>query len=217
MSKPTSDTESNTSNEPARGNLPLTGQQKQREIILATASGGMAIALSTILSLIILWPPMLQGGSITAASMLPLVFFALAFGPAWGIGAGAAHGILQYIINPQASNFASFILDYPVAFSLLGLAGFFAASRVSRSTTTNVLRRVGMVPLWKVMLGAVIACIGRFACHTLSGVIFYAMYAGDQNVWLYSVIYNGTYMLPETILTTILLVPLAAIFRQRRI
>ena len=191
-----------------------TSQQKMRETILATATGGMAIALSTILSMITL-VQMPQGGSLTPASMLPLIFCALAFGPGWGLGICTAYGLLQFVINPFAAHWASIILDYPLAFGLLGLAGLLAAPRAVRLAEKNILRRVGLVKLPRIAVAILIGMAGRLVSHVLSGVIFYAEYAGDQNPWLYSLIYNGTYMLPEAILTCLILIPVAAVFRTR--
>jgi thiamine transporter len=186
-----------------------------RESILATASGGMAIAMGTILS-IIPFIKMPQGGSLTPASMLPLVFYALAFGPVWGLGACAVYGILQFVINPFAIHWASLILDYPLAFGLLGLAGLFAAPTPFRLAERNILRRASLVPVPQMLAGVLLGMAGRLACHLVSGVIFYAEYAGDQNPWIYSLIYNGSYMLPEAIITGVLLTVLLAAFRPFR-
>jgi thiamine transporter len=186
-----------------------------RETILATASGGMAVAMSLVLSLITV-VRMPQGGSLTPASMLPVIFFSLAFGPLWGIGTCAVYGLLQFAIDPLAISWASLLLDYPIAFGMLGVAGFFAASRGVRLAERNILRRVGLVRLPRIFTAVTAAMLGRMACHTLSGVIFYAQYAEGQNPWIYSLIYNGTYMLPEWILTCVLLLPLAAVLRPRR-
>ncbi len=209
------DSSSRGNSDPESGHSPLSGQQKMREAILATACGGMSIALSTVLSLFTLIH-MPQGGSLTPASMLPIIFCALAFGPSWGMSIGAVYGVLQYIINPLASNWASFILDYPVAFGMLGLAGFFAAARMTRVNEKNILRRIGLISLPRILMAVFLAMAGRTVCHVLSGVVFYAEYAGDQNPWIYSLLYNGTYMLPEMAITCILLLPLASVFRSRR-
>ena len=194
---------------------PLSKRQLSRETILATASGGMAIALSLILSMITLYR-MPQGGSITPASMLPIIFCAIAFGPAWGIGIGLVHGLLQFVIAPYAAHWASIFLDYPLAFGLLGLAGFFTVSRRLRIPERNVLRRLSLVKLPFLILAIWVAMLGRLTSHLFSGVIFYRSYAIDagQNPWIYSLIYNGTYMLPEALITTAIMLPLAVFFRS---
>ena len=125
---------------------PKQTQQKTRELVLATASGGMAIALGTLLSIftVIRMP---QGGSLTIGSMLPIIFCALAFGPVWGFGIAIVYGALQFIIAPYAAHWASIFLDYPIAFGLLGLAGLFAAPAQQRRSERHVLRRISLMPL----------------------------------------------------------------------
>ena len=58
--------------------------------------------------------------------------------------------------------------------------------------------------------------LGRLIAHVLSGVVFFASYAEGKNVWLYSLGYNGTYMVPEMVVTSILLLPLALVFKPRQ-
>jgi thiamine transporter len=191
-----------------------TKRQIQHEAILATASGGMAIALGTMLSIftVIRMP---QGGSLTVGSMLPIILCALAFGPAWGLGIAAVYGVLQFVVAPYVVHWASFLLDYPVAFGLLGLAGFFAGSRRVRLAEPNILRRIGQISLPRLLLAVFVAMAGRLAAHVGSGVIFFASYASvGQNIWLYSIGYNGSFMLPELVITTVLLLPLAIFLRR---
>ena len=186
---------------------------KMRETILATACGGMAIALSTVLSMITVLK-FANGGSITPASMLPLVFCALAFGPAWGIGISTVYGILQYIIAPYAVNIFSMFLDYPLAFGVIGLAGFLAVSKKVRMTEKNILNRVGLLSSPLILLAIFISMSARFLCHFISGIIYWTPVG--ENPWLFSLIYNGSYMLPELIITCVILIPLAAVFRPRK-
>ena len=187
---------------------------RMRETILATAAGGMAIALSSVLSLVKLFA-MPQGGSVTAASMLPILFVALAFGPAWGIGIGAVYGLLQFVIEPYSAHWASIILDYPLAFGLLGLAGFFALPKAKRLEDRQILHRLGSLHWPMVIVAVLTGMLGRTISHVISGVVFYAAYAGDQNPLIYSLVYNLSYMIPEAVITLIILVPLAAIFRKK--
>lgn len=195
-------------------NRPLSSTH---ETVLATASGGLSIALATLLSLLTLYR-MPQGGTITPASMLPIIFCALAFGPVWGIGIGAVYGLLQFIVAPFAAHWASIILDYPLAFAMLGLAGLFAPRRSIRIGQGHVLRRIGLLKMRRIMAGIWLAVLGRLVMHLLSGVIFYRAYAMDagQNPWIYSIIYNVSYMVPEAVIVTILMVALSYIFRPAR-
>jgi thiamine transporter len=125
-----------------------------------------------------------NGGSITVASMLPLFVFSFIAGPKAGMMAGMCYGMLQYIQDPQFYHWAQFLLDYPIAFSMLGLAGLFRN---------------------KVYLGALTGSAARLVCHFISGVVFFASYAGGQNVFLYSLIYNSSYILPDTIICLVIL------------
>ena len=195
-------------------NLQNQSTNQMRETILATAAGGMAIALSSVLSLVKLFA-MPQGGSVTAASMLPILFVALAFGPAWGMGIGAVYGLLQFVIEPYSAHWASIFLDYPLAFGLLGLAGFFALPKATRLEERQILRRLGGIRWPMVIVAVFVGMFGRTISHVISGIVFYASYAGDQNPLIYSLVYNLSYMVPEAVITLIILVPLAAVFRKK--
>jgi thiamine transporter len=83
---------------------------------------------------------------------------------------------------PQIYFLPQVFLDYPLAFGCLGLAGFFQKR-------------------W-MLLGVVVAVTGRFIMHLISGALFFASYAPvGMNPWVYSAIYNGSYMLPELVIT----------------
>ena len=152
------------------------------------AMGAVCIALSSVLSMIKIWK-MPQGGSITAASMLPLMLFSYVYGMGPGCLVGALYGVLQFIIEPYFLSLPQMLLDYPIAFGMMGLAGLF-----SKMDNENL----GLTA------GVVLASVGRFVAAVLSGVIFFAEYAGDQNPRVYSIVYNGSYMLPECIICVIL-------------
>ncbi len=146
--------------------------------------GGMCIALAFILSYIRLYR-MPQGGSITPGSMLPLILYSIVFGPVAGITAGVSYGFLQFFQDGGAIHWAQLFLDYPLAFGFLGAAGIIPRS-------FNIRTRI--------VAGTVLAVIGRGFMHVLSGAIFFYEYAGDSNPWIYSIIYNGTFLSVETIL-----------------
>lgn len=182
--------------------------QRNREMILTVAMGGICLALSFVLSQIKLFN-MPQGGTITPASMLPLIFFALCFGAPKAYCVAFLFSLLQllggYFVHP-----AQVLLDYILAFTALGTAGLFAAGKAKRLATTNALTRLKMVPFWRIILAVLLSCALRCACHVLAGVIFFAEYAGEQNVWIYSIAYNGSFIAVEAAITCALLVGISA-------
>lgn len=114
------------------------------------AYAAVCIALSFALSYIKFWQ-MPQGGSLTIASLVPLMIYSYMFGVRKGVLAGFVYGILQAIQDPWLIHPAQFLLDYPVAFSAIGLAGMFA----------NV-KALDKLPQVKFALGAVVASCLRF-------------------------------------------------------
>ncbi len=153
------------------------------------ALGAVCMALSSVLSLIKVFS-LPQGGSITAASMLPIILFAYIYGAGPGLSLGAIYGVLQFILKPTFYSLPQMLLDYPIAFGLLGLAGFFSKS----SSTT-----LGLT------LGSIASCAGRLLASALSGAIFFAEYAPEgMSPMLYSLGYNAGYMVPECIICIVL-------------
>jgi thiamine transporter len=142
------------------------------------------IALSNVLYLISkLYVPFLhfpQGGSITIASMVPLLWFALRRGLRWGVEAGIIYGLVHMVISGEIYYPAQIILDYPLAFGALGLAGAFQKHSLT---------------------GVSVGIFGRFVCHFVSGVVFFGQYAwSGWNVYAYSLAYNASYLVPELII-----------------
>ena len=141
-----------------------------------------------------------QGGSF-GLEMLPILFIAVRRGVLPGIVAGALFGLLQltgvagtpYIYHPLQA-----LLDYPLAFGALGLAGFVPVGRMD--DVHNLPRLIAAVALGT---GA------RLVFHFLSGLIFFAEYAPAWEApWLYSITYNLLFLLPSAIVTAICLWPL---------
>jgi thiamine transporter len=124
-----------------------------------------------------------QGGSINVG-MVPIFWLALRRGPKIGIFAGAVLGLVDLAIEPFIVHPIQFILDYPLAFACLGLAGFFRNSGAAGA-----------------VVGVIVGGTGRYICHFTSGVIYFPDYAppGVSPV-VYSIIYNGTYMIPSIII-----------------
>lgn len=170
--------------------------------VRAIAEIGMAVALAAVLSWIAQAFPlrMPQGGSF-GLEMLPILFIALRRGVLPGVIAGGLFGLVQlvgvggapYIYQPLQA-----VLDYPLAFAALGLAGLVPVGELRGAG--------GMLRL----TGAVAAGAGaRFVFHFLSGLIFFAEYAPKWEApWLYSITYNLLYLLPSAVVTGIVLWPL---------
>ena len=159
--------------------------QKSKDVRFTTRMlvyASVCIALAFVLSYIRLGK-MPQRGSITPASMLPIFVYAYIFGPIPGIITGMAYGILQYIQEPYLVHWTQLLMDYPIAFGMLGLAGIFRKNLV---------------------VASFIAILGRFIIHFLTGIIFFAEFAGDQHVVLYSLGYNGTYLSVEFIICAVI-------------
>lgn len=191
-----------------------TVRQVARDRVLAISAGGIAIAMSTVLSLIKLYQ-MPQGGSVTPASMLPILLYALCFGPGWGLAVGVGHGLVQLAVEPVWITPLQVLLDYVAAFGLLGLAGFFAHSRAQRLAQPSVIKRLGALPFWRVALASLVGIAGRLAAAFAAGVSFYTAYVpAGQSPALYSLVYNGSYLLPELAITIAILLAMAAIFRR---
>ena len=153
--------------------------QKWSTRMMANAS--LCIALAFILSFVKLYE-MPQGGSVTLASMLPLLMFAYAYGVAPGLMIGFSYGLLQFVQGGWFVHPIQFLLDYPLAFSMLGFAGI----------ARKLPDRIGM------LIGVLVSVLLRFSCSFLTGVFFWGDGAGEQNVLMYSAVYNGTYLIPET-------------------
>jgi thiamine transporter len=123
-----------------------------------------------------------QGGTITIGSMVPIVWFSLRRGLRWGVEAGIIYGLVHMIISGDIYYPTQIILDYPLAFGALGLAGAFRNRPV---------------------IGVSVGILGRFACHFVSGVVFFGQYAwAGWNVYAYSAAYNATYLVPEFIISS---------------
>jgi probable proton-coupled thiamine transporter yuaJ len=160
------------------------GQSKTRMI----AEAGVAIAIAQVLSFITLFH-MPQGGSIKAASLVPLMIFAYRWGGTRGIWAGVVYGVLHFLLGFKSSiHYLSIILDYLVAYGAIGVCGYFK---------DNI---TGLVS------GSIVAIALRWFASVTSGAVVFASYAPQgQNPWIYSMIYNASYMIPDGILNIIVL------------
>ncbi len=131
-----------------------------------------------------------QGGAITIASLLPLMIYAYAFGVKKGILAGTVYGILQAVQDTYILHPAQFILDYPAAFACIGLAGIFAS-----------FTKWDKYPQVKFLIGAIVAGIGRFIMHFISGIFAFGTFAPEGTpVAIYSLTYQALYVFPDLLI-----------------
>ena len=169
--------------------------------------GAIAIAMSFALSYarFIHLP---QGGSVTFASLLPLMIYCCMFGTRRGIVVCLIYGCLQalqdtYIIHP-----VQFLLDYPLAFGMIGVSGFFCER--------TPLKKNKLIAF---IVGAVIAVVLRYACHICSGVFAFADYADLETydtAIAYSFAYNSFTMVDLAIdLAAGILLLLSPAFRRQ--
>lgn len=138
-----------------------------------------------------------QGGSVSFV-MLPIVLMAIRWGLGAGMTTGLLIGILQMMFAPKIYHWVQGLLDYGVAFTVVGLAA------VVRKPLLEAARHSAKARIiLYITVGTVIGGLLRYAAHTIAGAVFFAEYAGDQNEWIYSIIYNATYMIPAIVLTAI--------------
>jgi len=154
---------------------------------------GLSVALFAILQAIPAFK-MPFGGSVSLA-MVPIVVLALLRGPVVGVICGALCGVVDLMFEPYIFHPAQVVLDYPLAYALVGLSGVLSSGfkKFIRESKTALA-------LIMIVAGTAVGAFARFVSHLLSGVIFFGEYAPEgQNVWLYSIVYNGPYMLASFI------------------
>lgn len=144
------------------------------------AYAGMCIAVAFVLSCIKLFR-MPQGGSVTPAAMLPLILFALAFGPGQGLVVGCAFGLLQLIEDFYVIHPIQLLVDYPMAYAALALGciALLLPEKYDR---------------FRLPMAVLLGYFGRYMMASVSGAVFFAEYAGEQNAWVYSLGYNFSYL-----------------------
>ena len=189
--------------------------QVRKPKIFKLVLGGVMVALGTILSMLKVYQ-LPYGGSITLCSMLPILLYAYKYGIKWGIGIGFVYSITQLILDTGVikgfdlfSSCIIVILDFVIAFSALGISG--------------ILKKAIKNTIASFACGAALAMLLRLISHILSGVVFFGGYAewyfsqegmnmgewvlgtfrGNTLMWIYSTVYNSSYMLPEIIITII--------------
>ncbi|SRR6056297_369413 len=161
----------------------------------------VAVALAVIFNFLPLWK-MPQGGSVSL-EMLPILIIALRWGLKEGLLAGFVYGLLQLAFNPYIIHPIQIILDYPLPYMLLGIAGLFK-DQVKKYKD----KKINIYIILALLFGGFL----RFVTHVLSGVVFFSQYAPeDTNVWIYSIIYNGSFIVPSLIVCYVVI----AILKQK--
>ena len=146
----------------------------------------VALALAIVCSMI-KFANLPMGGSITLFSMLFIVLIGYWYGPYVGLMTGVAYGLLQFVMEPIFYTVPQMLLDYPLAFGALGLAGFFYKKKHG------------------LQIGYIVAVFGRYVFACISGVVFFYSYAPEgMNPVVYSIGYNATYLVPEAVVTLVL-------------
>ena len=160
--------------------------------------GAMCIALAFVLSFIQYSGSWLQGGSVTLEAV-PIIIFGMRHGLKWGLGTGFVYSCLCLIMGfnnvlycpTLLTQIGCVMLDYIFAYTILGAAGLFV--KIFKN------KKAGYP------LAAFTVSFLKFVCHYISGIWLWGEYAPEgQPVWLYSLIYNGTYMLADTVIAVVL-------------
>ncbi|QVK18817.1 energy-coupled thiamine transporter ThiT [Mycoplasmatota bacterium] len=178
---------------------------KNRTVLIITEISILA-AFALVLDYLANFTSLPNGGSLSIA-MVPIMVISFRRGVIPGLATGLIVGVIQVIWSGHAFQFFQFILDYPVPYMLVGLASIF--------TYLNK-RKINYVSL---IVGALFAGFARYCSHVLAGVVFWGAYASDHieiggktifglNVFTYSLLYNGIYMVPTIIVTVVVLVVL---------
>lgn len=170
----------------------LLRPKKERNARTATKQlvfSGVAMALAVVASEI-KFARLPFGGSVTLFSMLFIVLIGYWYGARAGLLTGFAYGLLQFVLDPVFYSPWQLLVDYPLAFGALGLSGFFSGKKQG------------------LLLGYLAGVFGRYVFAFLSGAIFFAAYAPTQTpvgIAIYSLGYNASYILPEAVVTVVIL------------
>lgn len=186
-------------------------QTKTANTLRALCEAAIMIALATVFSLL-RFPPFridlwAQGGSIDFV-MVPIIILSWRRGARWGIPAGLALGIIECLIAGGIGwGLPSVLLDYVLAYGAVGVAGFFKGEK------------------YGLILGTAVASLARFVIHFISGVTIYKIAFGEtmeifgmqftsDMSYLYSLVYNGSYMLGNMLVALLLVIVLVKPLRK---
>lgn len=207
--------------------------QNVRRLTVSALMLALAVFLDLMSKLLFPFLSLSFGGSITIASMLPIIIVGYLFGVRWGLLTGLSYSVLQMVLGmstvsalflPGSDSYTNIVnalliclIDYVLAYTSLGLGGIFRNR--FKSTIASLV------------LGSVVSLAVCYAFHVLSGAIFYGAFAewfftdtvmaelaiserilstfsGGMLAFVYSLIYNGCYMIPEIVITSVVAVPI---------
>jgi len=196
-------------------------RNQRTQIIVELA---LCVALAAALNFASMRLPINVAGGSVSLVMLPIAVVALRRGALPGAAAGLMFGFLDLLMEPYILVPAQVALDYPLPYLSFGLGvGLFSALYMGRkpgqsqpdtSQSTTDFTPSGVAKSPVLIVAMLVGAFLRLVCHVLSGVIFFAEYAGDQNVWIYSFVYNISYIAPSVIAATICLLILMPILNR---
>ncbi len=170
---------------------------KKQSSVLRLVEGALLIAVATVLSMVKLLD-LPYGGSVTACSMLPVLLIGYRHGMKFGVFAAFVYSLLQLLLGMNTLSYFStplsvaaiILLDYVLAFAVLGLGGVF--------------RREDRPQGQALVSAALLCCVLRYVLHVISGCTVWAgLSIPTEAALVYSLAYNATYMLPETLVTAL--------------
>ena len=169
-----------------------------RKVLESALLIGVSLVLNEIARFNSTW---IYGGSVTLGSMIPLVMLCWRWGTRQGLFSAFVFSVLQMFLGMKNVMYGRNVLqmaliallDYVLAYTVIGLAA------APRRIIKNELVALGA--------GVVMVCALRFLCHFISGwLIWNALWPNDKGLsgMVYSLLYNGGYMLPETLIALVI-------------
>ena len=160
-----------------------------RKIAITSIFAATAVVVEYLTSLI---PGMPQGGNFFGISMLLIIWISFICGLKYGLAGGFVFGCINMgigMLMGSTFHLGSFFLDYIIPFTIIGSVG---------------IARNGLKKWWVFLVSTILVCYIRLILHVLSGVLFFAEWCPeDQNIWVYSILYNLYFMLSSTGLTVL--------------
>ena len=178
----------------------MVGGMNMNKTLRKITETAIMLAVATVLSMIQFKGPWALGGSITICSMLPVILIAHRYGTKWGLLTALTYSMLQLLLGLNNVQYAPdaitaigiILLDYVVAYGVLGFAAVFDHTFDNKRTS--------------LIVGIIVTMFARFLCHFASGIIIWEALWPNALGWaksIWSLAYNGSYMLPEMLITAI--------------